>query len=120
MSFDMSSRALHRLQPWIFLRGLSTNPLLSWNAIWEMKHAPPHAGNTSGVCTSAVTWALAFRDSNNTQPHIEKAAELVVAIIDFFWFERFTARLVSGWINALAIQLHPSLYVLSCFKSLAG
>jgi non-specific serine/threonine protein kinase len=41
---------------------------------------------------AAVTWALADRDAGGTPPYIEEAAELVLALVDFFWFRGFTAQ----------------------------
>jgi predicted ATPase/transcriptional regulator with XRE-family HTH domain len=47
---------------------------------------------------AAVTWALTYRDTEGTQPYVEEATELVLALVDFFWFRGFTAE-AREWMN---------------------
>jgi predicted ATPase/transcriptional regulator with XRE-family HTH domain len=41
---------------------------------------------------AAVTWALAYRDTEGTQPYVEEATELVLALVDFFWYRGFVTE----------------------------
>jgi len=49
---------------------------------------------------AAVTWALAYHDSEGLKPYIESTSELILALTDFFWFRGFTAD-AREWMDQL-------------------
>ena len=56
----------------------------------------------------AVTWAIAYRDSEAAQPYMEEAIELVLALVDFFWFRGFVVE-AREWLDKfLAIDMPAS------------
>ena len=57
---------------------------------------------------AAVNWALAYRNSERAPAHIEKAAELVLVLTDFFWFRGFTAQAREWMDQFLAIDVAAS------------
>ena len=57
---------------------------------------------------AAMTWALAYRDAEGTQPYVEEATELVLALVDFFWFRGFMVE-AREWMDKLvAIDMPAS------------
>jgi non-specific serine/threonine protein kinase len=57
---------------------------------------------------AAVNWALTYRDSEDARPYIEEAMELVLALLDFFWFRAFTMQ-AREWLDQfLAIDMPSS------------
>ena len=57
---------------------------------------------------AAVNWALAYRAADGTQPYMEEATELVLALVDFFWFRGFTAEAREWMDQFLAIEMPAS------------
>jgi predicted ATPase/DNA-binding XRE family transcriptional regulator len=57
---------------------------------------------------AAVTWALAYHDSEGLQSHIESTTELILALTDFFWFRGFTAEAREWMDQLLAIEMPAS------------
>ena len=57
---------------------------------------------------AAMTWALAFRDTEGTQPYVEEATELVLALVDFFWFRGFIVEPREWMDNLVAIPMPAS------------
>ena len=66
----------------------------------------------------AVTWALAYRHTENASSYLEKAVELVLSIIDFFWFRGYTAEAREWMDKFIAIGMPTSrLYALLLQKA---
>ncbi|HXQ36799.1 MAG TPA: hypothetical protein VN843_22495, partial [Anaerolineales bacterium] len=57
---------------------------------------------------TAVTWALAYQDSEGAQPYIEETTELILALTDFFWFRGFTAEAREWMDQLLGIEMPVS------------
>ena len=57
---------------------------------------------------TAVTWALAYRDSEGMQSYIEETTELILALTDFFWFRGYTAEARAWMDQLLGIEMPAS------------
>ena len=57
---------------------------------------------------TAVTRALAYRDSEGVQPYIEETTELILALTDFFWFRGYTAEAREWMDQLLGIEMPAS------------
>jgi predicted ATPase/DNA-binding transcriptional regulator YiaG len=57
---------------------------------------------------AAVTWALAYRDTEGVPLYIEETTELVLALVDFFWFRGFTIEPREWMDQFLAIDMPGS------------
>jgi predicted ATPase/DNA-binding XRE family transcriptional regulator len=57
---------------------------------------------------SAINWALANQESQGTGAYLEKAMEMLLAIVDFFWFRGFTSEARRWMDQFLAVQMPSS------------
>jgi predicted ATPase/transcriptional regulator with XRE-family HTH domain len=57
---------------------------------------------------AAVNWALAYQDTNGTQLYVEEALELVLALLDFFWFRGFMVEAREWMDKFVAIEMPAS------------
>jgi predicted ATPase/DNA-binding XRE family transcriptional regulator len=56
---------------------------------------------------AAMTWALAYQGAENKHPFVEAATELVLALVDFFWFRGFLGE-AREWMDKLVGIEMPS------------
>jgi len=57
---------------------------------------------------AVVNWALTSRDPTAAEPYIKEAAELILALVDFFWFRGFALEARTWMEKLLAIPMPAS------------
>ena len=57
---------------------------------------------------AAVNWALTSREADGTLPYIEETTELLLALVDFFWFRGFMVEAREWMDQLLAIEMPAS------------
>jgi non-specific serine/threonine protein kinase len=57
---------------------------------------------------AAVTWALSQREPEGIQPYVEEAIELVLALVDFFWFRGFMMEAREWMDKFVAVEMPAS------------